>query len=160
MNVIFGSVNFLGRDFHDSLLRGTVIFQYKRFNFSYQLYIFKANSFGRSSKFSVVSRLPLKGFSYVRTLQTISINWVTLIDVSQLPQCGCLTCSGWMDEMYTDVPMCHMTQTLVYMAAVCSWWLCSILISVSYYSVAVWPALAGCTKCILMFLCVTWHRHW
>ena len=34
------------------------------------------------------------------------------------------------------------------------------LISVSYCSVAVWPDVAGSTKCILMFLCVTWHRHW
>jgi len=25
---------------------------------------------------------------------------------------------------------------------------------------AVWPAVAGSTKCIRMFLCVTWHRHW
>ena len=33
-------------------------------------------------------------------------------------------------------------------------------IFVSYCSVAVWPAVAGSTKCILMFLCVTWHRQW
>ena len=31
--------------------------------------------------------------------------------------------------------------------------------SVSYCSVAVWPAVAGSTDCILMFLCVTWHIH-
>ena len=34
------------------------------------------------------------------------------------------------------------------------------LILVRYCSVAVWPAVPGSTKCILMFLCVTWHRHW
>ena len=28
------------------------------------------------------------------------------------------------------------------------------------WTVAVWPAVAGSTNCILMFLCVTWHRHW
>ena len=33
------------------------------------------------------------------------------------------------------------------------------LMAVSYCNVAVWPAVAGSTKCILMFLCVTWHRH-
>ena len=32
--------------------------------------------------------------------------------------------------------------------------------SVSYCSVAVLPAVAGSTDCILMFLCVTWHTHW
>jgi len=25
----------------------------------------------------------------------------------------------WQYEMYTDVPLCHMTQTVIYMAAVC-----------------------------------------
>ena len=34
------------------------------------------------------------------------------------------------------------------------------LVSLFYCSVAVWPAVAGSTKCILKFLFVTWHRHW
>jgi len=29
--------------------------------------------------------------------------------------------------MYTDVPLCHMTQTFIYMAAVCCRWLGNIL---------------------------------
>jgi len=41
-------------------------------------------------------------------------------------QCGCVTCCSWQYKMYTDVPLCHMTQTLIYIAAVCSWWLYSI----------------------------------
>jgi len=38
----------------------------------------------------------------------------------------CVTGCSWQYEMYTDVPLCHMTQTLIYMAALCCWWLCSI----------------------------------
>ena len=40
------------------------------------------------------------------------------------------------------------------------WNMLAWLMSVSYCSVVVWPAVAGSTKCVLMFLCVTWHRHW
>jgi hypothetical protein len=76
--------------------------------------------------------------SHVRTLQTCHTSFVSLVAVSHLLQCGCLTCSSWGSwqyEMYTDVPLCHMTQTLIYiyicvyiyMAAVCCWWLCSSL---------------------------------
>jgi hypothetical protein len=49
----------------------------------------------------------------VRTLQTVHKNCVSVVAVSQLLQCGSVTgCSGQY-EMYTDVPLCHMTQTLI-----------------------------------------------
>ena len=58
---------------------------------------------------------------HVHTLQTVHKNCISLFDVSQLLQCGCVTCCSWQYEMYTDVPLCHMTQTVIYiyMAAVC-----------------------------------------
>jgi len=30
-----------------------------------------------------------------------------------------VTGCSWQYEMYTDVPLCHVTQTLIYTAAVC-----------------------------------------
>ena len=56
---------------------------------------------------------------HVRTLQTVHMDYVSLVDVSQLLQCCCVTDCSRQYEMYTDVPLCHMTQTLIYMAAVC-----------------------------------------
>jgi hypothetical protein len=42
---------------------------------------------------------------------------VILVAVSHYLQCGCLTGCSWPYEMYTDVPVDHVAQTLIYVAA-------------------------------------------
>jgi len=84
-----------------------------------------------SSKFSVVYRLPLVEFSsnsmFGHCTQSL---WNVLV---QLLHYGCVTCCSWQYEMYTDVPWCHMTQTVIYIyiyiyiSVVCCWKLSSIL---------------------------------
>jgi hypothetical protein len=63
---------------------------------------------------------------HILTQQTVHMNHFSLVAVSQLLQCGCVTCCSWQFEMNADVPLCHMTQTLIYMAAACCRWLCGI----------------------------------
>jgi len=55
---------------------------------------------------------------HVRAVQTAHLDSVSLFFISQLLQCGCVTCCSWQYEMYTDVPLCHMAQIFIYMASV------------------------------------------
>jgi len=52
-------------------------------------------------------------------VQTVRMKLVLLVAVSQFLQCGGLTCCSWSYEMYTDVPVGHMTQTLTHLASAC-----------------------------------------
>jgi len=51
---------------------------------------------------------------HVRTQQRAHLKFVSLFDISQLLQCGCVFCCSWQYEMYNDVSLCHMTKTLFY----------------------------------------------
>jgi len=77
-----------------------------------------------------IERIYLK--FHVRTLQTVRMNFDSLVAVSQILQCGWVISCSWPYEMYTDVPVGHVTQILIYMAAVCCWWLRSV------FNIRVW----------------------
>jgi len=64
--------------------------------------------------------LPMWSFPLIACLKPADSHYeLRFVEVSQLLQCGCVTCCSWHYEMYIDVPLCHMTETLIYIAAVC-----------------------------------------
>ena len=81
-----------------------------------------------------------------------SVLTVNLVFVSQLMQCGCVTGCSWQYEMFTDLPLCHMTQTLIYMSLLC---VADIYVA---YSRTVYELLISCSTDVNLEILRVWQQ--
>jgi hypothetical protein len=86
------------------------------------------------------------------------MNCVSLVAVSQLLQCGCVTCCSWQYEMYTDVPLCHRTQTLIYVQEHIRIWLLYVDDGYVAYSTTVYQLLISCNTEVTLETCREYQR--